>query len=172
MSTKQNPKLDRRNAAKNIDYDTSNDGSSQSIPDQTSFRINREFELICRSLGLSGPEDFLISAAASVHTSTIFHIPAHKKQVGEFNDVALAPPPVRSSAVVVDNFGSNWELIRGFATIDEDEVSSNADEVEFSVSTRNGSLKYNTTSTSIKNWQKGDFLGKGSYGTVYEAFTE
>ncbi|GJW52563.1 mitogen-activated protein kinase kinase kinase 1-like protein [Tanacetum coccineum] len=90
----------------------------------------------------------------------------------------LAPPPGRLKMVAEDNLGSNWELIRGFGTMgepvgvlsdDEDEVLSNGDVVESedSAVSPNGPLKYN-----IKNWQKGDFLGKGSYGTVYEAFTE
>ncbi|KAK9286809.1 hypothetical protein L1049_015214 [Liquidambar formosana] len=79
------PKLDRRNAIKNIDYDASTSSSSSSsfdnsssglrtqfrdrppFSDRTSFRmegIEGEFDLICRSLGLSGPEDFAIPTAA------------------------------------------------------------------------------------------------------------
>ncbi|GAV59329.1 hypothetical protein CFOL_v3_02860 [Cephalotus follicularis] len=75
------PKLDRRNAAKHIDYDASSsssslyDSSSSSslvtrsldLSDRTSFRIEGvegEFDRICRSLGLSGPEDFSIPTAA------------------------------------------------------------------------------------------------------------
>ncbi|WOG97312.1 hypothetical protein DCAR_0416652 [Daucus carota subsp. sativus] len=76
------PKLDRRNALKNVDYEpsTSNSGSfvspdspirtrSLDIPpfnDRTSFRIegiDGEFDVICQSLGLSGPDDFAIPAA-------------------------------------------------------------------------------------------------------------
>ena len=71
------PKLDRRNAIKNIDYDasTSDDATTlrtrsldlSPISSRTSFRIQgsaAEFDQICRSLGLSGPEDFAIPAAA------------------------------------------------------------------------------------------------------------
>lgn len=102
----------------------------------------------------------------------------------------LAPPPGRLRVVAEDNLMSNWELIRGFSTMDGDdqvssaldktvdgivveddgdEVFSNEDAIESedSIVSPNGPLKYN-----IKNWQKGDFLGKGSYGTVYEAITE
>ncbi|KAK1361626.1 Protein kinase domain-containing protein [Heracleum sosnowskyi] len=76
------PKLDRRNALKNVDYEpsTSNSGSFDSpdspirsrsldispINDRTSFRIegiDGEFDVICQSLGLSGPDDFAIPAA-------------------------------------------------------------------------------------------------------------
>ncbi|XP_068637442.1 mitogen-activated protein kinase kinase kinase 1-like isoform X2 [Aristolochia californica] len=81
---RRKPRLERRNAVKNIDYDG---GSPSPSPDnsstvlgprtrlldlppytsQTSFRIDGvegEFERICRNLGLSGPEDFAIPAAA------------------------------------------------------------------------------------------------------------
>lgn len=76
------PKLDRRNALKNVDYEpsTSNSTSFDSldspirtrsldispINDRTSFRIegiDGEFDVICQSLGLSGPDDFAIPAA-------------------------------------------------------------------------------------------------------------
>lgn len=76
------PKLDRRNALKNVDYEpsTSNSSSFDSpdspirtrsldfspINDRTSFRIEGiagEFDVICQSLGLSGPDDFAIPAA-------------------------------------------------------------------------------------------------------------
>lgn len=76
------PKLDRRNALINVDYEpsTSNSSSFDSpnspirtrsldispINDRTSFRIegiDGEFDVICQSLGLSGPDDFAIPAA-------------------------------------------------------------------------------------------------------------
>ncbi|KAE8701744.1 Mitogen-activated protein kinase kinase kinase 1 [Hibiscus syriacus] len=80
-SSRRKPRLDRRNAAKHIDYDAASfsssldDSSSSSslitrsldLSDKTSFRIqgtDGEFDLICRTLGLSGPEDFSIPAAA------------------------------------------------------------------------------------------------------------
>ncbi|KAL5777049.1 hypothetical protein ACOSP7_009975 [Xanthoceras sorbifolium] len=79
--TRRKPRLERRNAAKYIDYDATSssssldDSSSSSslmtrsldLSDKTSFRIegiDGEFERICRSLGLSGPEDFAIPTAA------------------------------------------------------------------------------------------------------------
>lgn len=81
------PKLDRRNAIKNCNYyapasSLSDEDDQSSSPSgvrtrsldlyrftkkQTSFRVigmDGEFELICRSLGLSGPEDFAIPTAA------------------------------------------------------------------------------------------------------------
>ncbi|OMO72854.1 hypothetical protein CCACVL1_17562 [Corchorus capsularis] len=79
--TRRKPRLERRNAAKHIDYDAESfsssldDSSSSSslitrsldLSDKTSFRIQGnegEFDRICRSLGLTGPEDFSIPAAA------------------------------------------------------------------------------------------------------------
>ncbi|XVE95404.1 hypothetical protein REPUB_Repub02eG0094200 [Reevesia pubescens] len=84
MDSKRNrgkPRLQRRNAAKHIEYDANlfssslDDSSSSSslitrsldLSDKTSFRIQGtegEFDRICRSLGLTGPEDFSIPAAA------------------------------------------------------------------------------------------------------------
>nr|XP_016495913.1 PREDICTED: mitogen-activated protein kinase kinase kinase 1-like [Nicotiana tabacum] len=82
---KLRPRLDRRNALRNVDYDASQStpSSPSSFEDQpthrtrsldlypltdcTSFRIDGvggEFDVICRSLGLSGPEDFAIPVAA------------------------------------------------------------------------------------------------------------
>ena len=71
------PKLDRRNAIKNIDYEASTSDDSTNLrthsldlsptSSRTSFRIQgsaAEFDQICRRLGLSGPEDFAIPAAA------------------------------------------------------------------------------------------------------------
>ncbi|KAK8492296.1 hypothetical protein V6N13_110010 [Hibiscus sabdariffa] len=81
-SRRRKPRLERRNAEKDIDYDASSfcsstdDSSSSSSPlitrsldlyDKTSFRIegtDGEFDRICRSLGLNGPEDFSIPTAA------------------------------------------------------------------------------------------------------------
>ncbi|GKU98512.1 hypothetical protein SLEP1_g11509 [Rubroshorea leprosula] len=82
--SRSKPKLERRNAAKHIEYEAafsssslngSSTSSSSSSPlitrsldlsDKTSFRIqgtDGEFLRICQSLGLSGPEDFAIPAA-------------------------------------------------------------------------------------------------------------
>ncbi|XP_020584702.1 mitogen-activated protein kinase kinase kinase 1-like [Phalaenopsis equestris] len=78
------PKLEQRNACKKINYEIPwaspswrnspalvthcLDLSPGAYSDQTSFRIGGsvegEIDLLCRSLGLSGPEDFAIPAAA------------------------------------------------------------------------------------------------------------
>lgn len=76
---RRKPKLERRNAQKYTDYDAGSSSSSfddssgslytrsMELYDRTSFRIegvDGEFDRICKSLGLSGPEDFAIPAAA------------------------------------------------------------------------------------------------------------
>ncbi|XP_048135566.1 mitogen-activated protein kinase kinase kinase 1-like isoform X2 [Rhodamnia argentea] len=68
------PRLDRRNAIKNIDYDASSTSTSSlstlTLDDlslYSSFRVEGEegeFDIICRNLGLSGPEDFAIPVDA------------------------------------------------------------------------------------------------------------
>ncbi|GLU00998.1 hypothetical protein SLE2022_183270 [Rubroshorea leprosula] len=79
--SRRKPKLERRNAVKHIDYDAASfsssfDESSSSssmvtrsldLPDNTSFRVEGtegDFDRIFRSIGVSGPEDFEIPAAA------------------------------------------------------------------------------------------------------------
>ncbi|WCJ44579.1 Mitogen-activated protein kinase kinase kinase 1 [Euphorbia peplus] len=67
------PRLERRNASKNIDYDAAAaDDSclvtrSLDLSDRTSFRVDGtvegEFGRICRSIGLTGLDDFEIPAA-------------------------------------------------------------------------------------------------------------
>jgi len=71
---RRKPKLERRNALKYSEYDAGSSTSDEALYtrsmefyDRTSFRIEGvegEFDRICRSLGLSGPEDFSIPAAA------------------------------------------------------------------------------------------------------------
>ncbi|XP_057443193.1 mitogen-activated protein kinase kinase kinase 1-like [Lotus japonicus] len=76
---RRKPKLERRNALKYFEYDAGSSSSSlddssgslytrsMELHDRTSFRIEGiegEFDRICKSLGLSGPEDFAIPAAA------------------------------------------------------------------------------------------------------------
>lgn len=81
QTRRRRPRLERRNASKNIDYDAGScssleeDSTSPSplvtrsldLPDKTSFRVEGtegEFDRIFRSLGLTGPADFEIPAAA------------------------------------------------------------------------------------------------------------
>ncbi|KAI3810350.1 hypothetical protein L1987_19962 [Smallanthus sonchifolius] len=116
----------------------------------------------------------------------------------------LAPPPAMSR-VIVDDTGSNWDLIRSFAPTDNEDLVSDAPDdgnVETSgmmtsridtVVSPSGSdklgdedegssivavkVQYPLSANGsfrggFKNWQKGDFLGSGSFGTVHEGFNE
>ncbi|KAK1430240.1 hypothetical protein QVD17_12840 [Tagetes erecta] len=220
MFTKQKRsgrKLDRRNAFKNVDYDASTSSSSSSSSffdtksahttqplDTSVFSGHRiegndgEVESICRSLGLSGPEDFAISLSdweahkASTFTCPRFHCftpesdspeniesPVPRTVAdddtcrGKIGIKGVRPPLL--APVMVDKSCSNWDLVRGFGPVIENEdavveeaigtMKLNSD-LEYFVSP-NGSVR-----CSIKNWQKGDFLGSGSFGTVYEGFNE
>lgn len=102
----------------------------------------------------------------------------------------LAPPPAMlRSLVVVDEVTPTWDLMRSLAPQhdhdhDDDgdsdvicesgmdqKVSSDVDMVvsdeSFHSVSPNGSFR-----RTFSSWQKGEILGKGSFGTVYEGFTE
>ncbi|XP_023739694.1 mitogen-activated protein kinase kinase kinase 1 [Lactuca sativa] len=113
----------------------------------------------------------------------------------------LAPPPPMSRAIV-DTMDSNWDLIRSFAPGDNEDSGSDEpdraitnvdanrtttsridttgsntlDDENEGYSSAPAELEYSLSSNgsfgSFKNWQKGDFLGSGSFGTVYEGFNE
>ncbi|KAF7803657.1 mitogen-activated protein kinase kinase kinase 1-like [Senna tora] len=266
------PKLERRNAMKNIDYQVSSSSSSstRSLDDvallRTSFRVvegvDGEFDLLFRSLGLSGPEDFEIPTAdweaqkakkllgheisgefhsgvgingdtelkgenlragVGVGGHTEFKSESFQSREERKIDVSssssnsrasgsngggggikgvrppvLSPPPAMLRPIVDHDVSSTWDIVRSFAPQDEDEDENeevvreesnlvsdsgssvshdddddenddkNAGVVEDSVYnvSPSGSLR-----RTFSSWQKGDILGKGSFGTVYEGFT-
>ncbi|KAD3067378.1 hypothetical protein R6Q59_018553 [Mikania micrantha] len=106
----------------------------------------------------------------------------------------LVTPPPAMSLVMVDDMGSSWDLIRAFAPRDNEDLSSDglddrngmmnavvsptgSDADDEGSSTLTVEVQYPLTTNgsfrgSFKNWQKGEYLGSGSFGTVYEGFTE
>ncbi|KAK9049742.1 hypothetical protein SSX86_031289 [Deinandra increscens subsp. villosa] len=155
-----------------------------SLSDRTSFRIEGtegEFDLICRSLGLSGPDDFAMPTAdwekrksCSPPGSRFYHSnpvlttennssPSFESKISFSND-EVKTETSEMMASKIDAFVSP----SGSNTLgDEDEGSSSVTvEEQYPLSTT-GSFR-----GGFKNWQRGDFLGSGSLGTVYEAYNE
>ncbi|KAK3419872.1 hypothetical protein EUGRSUZ_G00627 [Eucalyptus grandis] len=112
----------------------------------------------------------------------------------------LTPPPVKLRPVVVDNVSSTWDLLKSFGPQegpggDEDspvrplnkEVWSDGDDEKVSERSTSQSREdwHSCLSTSVKDeyddeddvrwitqWEKGQFLGSGSFGSVYEAISD
>lgn len=172
-----NIKLQRRNAMKHIVYQPSDDHVSLDLSGQTSFRLkgfDDDFDVIIHSLGLSGPEDFEIPSAEwkarelhSIHSD-------HKK--AQDDEVQISAEFQRGvgidSHVELKDDESVFDSpiqVSGVGSSDEDGVRDDSsgvvDESVHSVSS-NGSFRW-----VFSSWQKGEILGKGSFGTVYEGFT-
>ncbi|KAJ6816414.1 putative MAP kinase superfamily protein isoform X2 [Iris pallida] len=212
------PRLDRRNAAKNIDYnhplsaaasfadpsrsdDDDDEGeaalrTTRSLhlprpPDvysnQTSFRVGGgvegEFDLICRILGLSGPEDFAVPSSLWEAAATRRRLPATSRLSPPQHPLPPPPPPppatlasepsssislpVASSAPDDDVEEEEEVRVREVTSASNGEgVSSSATEAMFVVSP-NGRFKRN-----FRAWIKGQLLGSGSFGTVYEGISQ
>ncbi|XLS73838.1 hypothetical protein HN51_030703 [Arachis hypogaea] len=245
------PRLDRRNAMKNITYKVPSSFTPSSIDlppslnHQKSFRVkgidDGEFDLIFRTLGLSGPEDFSIPTAAweqaqrsrlspsPVTTKNIINLqvvdeghehqaplpipPKTESGVGFNVDVRLKnlsfqqlaqhnviggdsggikgvrPPPVMLRPPLDDDdndvdavdspsreqderyFEESGDL--DVSDDDDSDVASGevsddvVDESNVHNVSPNGSFR-----RTFMSWQKGEILGKGSFGTVYEGFTD
>ncbi|KAL1336313.1 hypothetical protein AAHE18_10G054300 [Arachis hypogaea] len=156
------PRLDRRNAMKNITYKVPSSFTPSSIDlppslnHQKSFRVkgidDGEFDLIFRTLGLSGPEDFSIPTAAWEQAQRLKNLSF--QQLAQHNVIGgdsggikgVRPPPVMLRPPLDDDDN------------DVDAVDSPSREQD--------------ERRTFMSWQKGEILGKGSFGTVYEGFTD
>ncbi|GFY89322.1 MAPK/ERK kinase kinase 1 [Actinidia rufa] len=129
----QKPKLDRRNANRNIDYDASPSVSSsfedrsplrtRSLDvsplsyERTSFRLEGtvgEFDRICRSLGLS-PEDFAIPAAdweARKVLSSFHHFPGSGVRNRSKSQEIVVSESIENG--LSDDFGAKIRVSRKF----------------------------------------------------------
>ncbi|XP_047169404.1 mitogen-activated protein kinase kinase kinase 1-like [Vigna umbellata] len=188
------PRLERRNAMKNIDYrlkededtDTETDIDIGSL-DERSFRvegIDGEFDRIFRSLGLSGPEDFAIPAAAwkeaqaqkARSTVNLQHEPPQNKKQRE-GGIKGVRPPILEPTQVTSTWTSQQPTVSDSVSRDEDSDVGVKAEIE-KVSALVGNETFDIQNLSpnatgyFGSWQKGEILGKGSFGTVYEGFTD
>ncbi|KAL2343751.1 hypothetical protein Fmac_005036 [Flemingia macrophylla] len=189
----QQPRLERLNAKKGIDYhpppsppssSASSSSSSSVFHHQTSFRImgiDGEFDRIFQTLGLSGPEDFSIPAAdwearkARLTPSPDHAVPVaaaahHSPWSSGENHLGKRPVDGVRSLLFTDS-GS-------FTTSHEDDSDAGGDHPSsVSISAAAAPRKLDIPSDcwfrqTFSSWQKGDVLGNGSFGTVYEGFTD
>ncbi|CAJ1963604.1 unnamed protein product [Sphenostylis stenocarpa] len=189
------PRLERRNAMKNIDYPVKEDEDTDIDIDigrlnQRSFRvkgIDGEFDRIFRSLGLSGPEDFAIPAAAweeaqalkARSTVNLQLEPLQSKKQREEGIKGVRPPvlepPQVASAWNSQQHAERDPLSYSVSRDDDIDVVVEAEIEEVSALVENDSFDIHNLSPNgngyFQSWQKGEILGRGSFGTVYEGFT-
>ncbi|TKY71309.1 Mitogen-activated protein kinase kinase kinase 1 [Spatholobus suberectus] len=183
------PRLERRNATKNIDYELKEEDADRAYLNQRSFRVNGmdgEFDRIFRSLGLSGPEDFAIPVAAwqeaQAQKARVASTPRRtvnlQLQKPREEGIKGVRPPVLVLPPVTSTWSSQQQterdplsdsVSRDDAEAQTEEASALVDE-SFHILIHNQNLSPNGN-RSFREWQKGEMLGKGSFGTVYEGFT-
>jgi len=169
------PRLQRSNAKKNINYQLPTTTTTVPSPtppsdEETSLRvlgIDGEFDRIFQSLGLSGPEDF--------------SIPTHDWEARKIRSVNLDDAP--SVVVLRDSPSSSGEVDvrdvvdpvrngeRSVLFTDSGSFTTSHDYDSDGGGERN-LFPYGMFKPAFSSWQKGIVLGKGSFGTVYECFTE
>ncbi|XP_045820998.1 mitogen-activated protein kinase kinase kinase 1-like [Trifolium pratense] len=180
--TKKPPRLERLNAKKNINYQPTTVAAAVTSPspipsssdEETSLRvlgIDGEFDRIFQSLGLSGPEDFAIPTqdweARKVRSVSTISV------ADDVAVVAVRDSPSSSGEhgvrVVVD------PLINGERSVlftDSGSFTTSHDYDSDGVAERNLFPPSGWIKPTFSSWQKGAILGKGSFGTVYECFTD
>ncbi|TKY71308.1 Mitogen-activated protein kinase kinase kinase 1 [Spatholobus suberectus] len=190
------PRLERRNAMKNIDFELKEEDADTDIDtaylNQRSFRvkgIDGEFDRIFRSLGLSGPEDFAIPAAAwqqaqaqkarvvSPPRSTVnLQLETLQNQKQREGGIKGVRPPILEPPPVTSTWSNQRQTERDPLSDDDDsDVGAEAQTEEASALVDESFQIYSLSPNGngyFRSWQKGEILGKGSFGTVYEGFTD
>jgi len=138
--------------------------------------IDGGFDRIFRSLGLSGPEDFAIPAAAwkeaqaqkARSTMNLELEPSQNKEQREGGIKGVRRPPLELTQVVTSTWTSQQPTERD--SLFEAEIE------EVSALVGNETFDIHNLSPNVngyfRSWLKGEVLGSGSFGTVYEGFTE
>ncbi|KAL1289669.1 hypothetical protein AAHE18_20G076900 [Arachis hypogaea] len=194
------PRLDRRNAMKNITYKVSSSFTPSSIDlppslnHQKSFRVkgidDGEFDLIFRTLGLSGPEDFSIPTAAweKAQRSRLSPSPVTTKNIINLQVVdeahehqAPLPIPPKTESGVGFNVDVRLKNL-SFQQLDGGGIKGVRpppvmlrppfDDDDNDVDVVDSPSREQDERRTFMSWQKGEILGKGSFGTVYEGFTD
>ncbi|KAI5385789.1 mitogen-activated protein kinase kinase kinase 1 [Lathyrus oleraceus] len=184
---KKPPRFERLNAKKNINYQlptTTATATATTIQsptpspsdEETSLRvlgIDGEFDRIFQSLGLSGPEDFSIPTqdweARKVRSSNLASI-----SVSNDSGVVIVSDSPSSSGEhdvrdVVDPL-RNGE--RSVLFTDSGSFTTSHDYDSDGGGGERTAFPYGWLKPTFSSWQKGAVLGKGSFGTVYECFTD
>jgi len=102
-----------------------------------------------------------------------FHIDIKKKYWKKSGVVIVTPCLMVDLSLVVDDTSSTWDHLRDFAPEEErnereEEEEKKIDEVG-EVANQRGA---NSLVIIPGSWQKGELLGCGSFGTVYEGISE
>lgn len=183
--TKKPPRLERLNAKKNINYRLpiipTIPSPTPSPPHQESslrvMGIDGEFDRIFQSLGLSGPEDFAIPAqdweARKARSLLSLSLP-------DPDPVSLVVDYPSSSGEhdVVDRLRNGERSVLftdsgSFSTShDYDSDGAGAGAGATAAAAERTLFPYGWLKPTFSSWQKGALLGKGSFGTVYECYTE
>ncbi|CAB4267016.1 unnamed protein product [Prunus armeniaca] len=144
MDPKKNrrkPTLERRNAAKHIDYDAASTSSSL---DDSDFAPEGEGDLVQKRLESSS------SSASSC---------CGDEEEGEVGEEGAVEAGVRETVLLSEGCS--------FTTSNDDDSSSTTTVSPNERFSPNGRLKL-----KITHWEKGELLGSGSFGSVYEAISD
>ncbi|XP_072987559.1 mitogen-activated protein kinase kinase kinase 1-like [Typha latifolia] len=222
ITSSQRRRLERRNAIKNVEYEVSSDQPHHFDFSKTSFRIRGgvagEVDLLCRTLGLTGPEEFAVPASTwaalksysdvapptppnstpnydsgrdleddhrlivestvGIEQNSRFSFESEKdEEAGEnYSEEVVQEEEEKGmrlgeTARGLTESTSNYTRISSEIVLDLPRQVSSAerDEERIISISPSGSFKRMIRSRS---WIRGDRLGSGSFGTVYEAISD